>query len=51
MYFNVSGLGEAEARRQAWLYLMDAYSQAAVGLSLFRAGVPGDFGPVSETVL
>ena len=48
MWFNVSGLGEAETRRQAWLYLMDAYCQAAVGLSPFRAGVPHNFGPVSE---
>ena len=47
MWFNVSSLGEEEARRQAWLYFMDAYAQAAVGLSPFRAGVPNDFGPVS----
>ena len=48
MRFNVSSLGEAEARRQAWLYSMHAYGQVAVRLSPFRAGVPNDFGPVSE---
>ena len=48
MWFNLSHLGEVEARRKAWLHFMDAYAQAAVVLSPFRAGVPKDFGPVSE---
>ena len=48
MLFNVGSLGEGEARRQAWLYFMDAYAQAAVGLSPFLAGVPNDFGLVCD---
>ena len=50
MWFNVSSLGEDEALRQAWLSFMDAYAQSAVRLSPFRAGVPNDFGPVSEAL-
>ena len=48
MWLNVSRLGEEEACRQACLYSMDADEQSAVGLSPFRAGVPNDFGPMSE---
>ena len=38
MWYNVGKLGEAEARRQACSYFMDAYAQASVGLPPFRAG-------------
>ena len=48
LWFNCSTLGEEEARRQAWSYFVEAYSQATLGLTPFRAGVPNAFGPVSE---